>query len=89
MKKHAIDVDKDSRRVIILTPNKEDHSWEDQKYFLVLNPNDGKNNNFLKESLKILRSFFEETRRGDYLHDELAQFKIDISESDYSDYAEY
>jgi hypothetical protein len=28
MLKHAIDVDKDSRRVVIITPNKNDHSSE-------------------------------------------------------------
>ena len=38
MLKHAIEVDTDSRRVIIVTPFKDDHMDEDDKYFLVVNP---------------------------------------------------
>lgn len=36
--KHAIEVDRDSRRVLIVTPTYDDHRHEDEKYFLVLRP---------------------------------------------------
>ena len=36
--KHAIEVDRDSRRVMIVTPTYDDHRHEDEKYFLVLRP---------------------------------------------------
>lgn len=36
--KHAIEVDKDSRRVVIITSTYEDHHYEDEKYFLVIKP---------------------------------------------------
>lgn len=50
MLKHAIDVDKDTRRVIIVTPNKNDHSRQHENYFLVLKPklNQSKNSNYLR-----------------------------------------
>ena len=36
--KHAIQVDQESRRVIIITPSYDDHLYEDDKYFLVIRP---------------------------------------------------
>jgi hypothetical protein len=36
----------------------------------------------------MLRSFLEESNR-DFIHDELSQLKIDIEESDYSDFSDY
>ena len=80
MLKHAIDVDKDTRRVIIVTPNKNDHSSEYENYFLVLKPklNQGKNSNYLREHLRFMKTLFEANTNRDTLHDELYQLKIDI-----------
>lgn len=58
MNKHAIEVDKDSRRVVIITPSKLDHNWFDEKYFIVLNPKRGGKHNFLKDNLRILKNLF-------------------------------
>lgn len=49
--KHAIEVDRDSRRVLIVTPTYDDHRHEDEKYFLVLRPKP-EEPNFLKHWLK-------------------------------------
>ena len=49
--KHAIQVDQESRRVIIITPSHDDHTYEDEKYFLVIRPNTRKLD-FLKNSLR-------------------------------------
>jgi hypothetical protein len=80
MLKHAIDVDKDTRRVIIVTPNKNDHSSEHENYFLVLKPkmNKCKNSNYLREHLRFMKTLFETNTNRDTLHDELYQLKIDI-----------
>jgi hypothetical protein len=56
MLKHAIDVDKDTRRVIIITPNRDDHSSEHDNYFLVVKPKGGKHGQFLKDQLRILKN---------------------------------
>lgn len=78
MMKHAIDVDKESRRVIIITPSKKDHNWEDEKYFLIQNPKNGNNKNLLKDCLRNVKTLVEENESFDTLHDELAQLKIDV-----------
>lgn len=56
--KHAIQVDQDTHRVIIMTPTYEDHFYEDDKYFLVLRPKI-QEINFLKNTLKTLKNFIE------------------------------
>lgn len=76
--KHAIGVDKESCRVIIVTPSKKDHNWEDEKYFLIQNPKNGKNKNLLKDCLRNIKTLVEENESYDTLHDELAQLKIDV-----------
>lgn len=36
--KHAIEVDRETRRVMIITPNREDHRHEFDQYFLIMKP---------------------------------------------------
>ena len=54
--KHAIQVDQETFRVIIMTPTHEDHTYEDDKYFLVLKPKI-QEINFLKNTVKTLKTF--------------------------------
>lgn len=83
--KHAIDIDKESRRVVIVTPSKIDHNDEDEKYFLVQNPKGGKIKNLLKDCLRHIKTLVEHNDSMDTLHEELGQLKIDVEESDMSD----
>jgi REP element-mobilizing transposase RayT len=55
--------------VIIVTPSKKDHSYEDEKYFLVLNPKEGRNKNFLRESLRVIKNLIEYNENLDTLHE--------------------
>lgn len=67
---------------MIITPTKKDHNWEDEKYFLVQNPKGGKKKNFLRDCLRNIKKLVLENKNLDTLHDELAQLKIDVEESD-------
>lgn len=80
--KHAIQVDQDSRRVIILTPSYDDHTYEDERYFLVIRPRT-EELNFLKDTLKSIKSLVERNTDLNMLHDDLGNFKVDY-ESDWS-----
>lgn len=66
--KHAIEVDQESRRVVIVTPTYDDHRDEDEKYFLVLRPKTGEQQ-FLKTCLKLLKNFVEKNQNINNLHD--------------------
>lgn len=68
--KHAIEVDRDSRRVIIITSTDKDHHEEDEKYFLVLKPR-ADEWNFLKIWFKKIKNFVEQNQDLNNLHDEL------------------
>ena len=65
--KHAIEVDQDTRRVIIITPTHDDHTYEDDKYFLVLRPKT-EEMNYLKNTLKMLKHFIDENHDVNVLH---------------------
>lgn len=69
--KHAILVDQDSRRVIIITPSYDDHFYEDEKYFLVLRPKFG-DISYLRDILRRLKAFLESNQDINRLHEELA-----------------
>lgn len=56
--KHAIQVDEHTHRVIIITPTSEDHTQEDEKYFLILKPKP-QDINFLKKSFRTVKDFIE------------------------------
>lgn len=82
--KHAIQVDQNSQRVIIITSSYDDHTFEDEKYFLVLRPNTLETN-YLRDTLRMIKTFVEANKNLDMLHEELGEFKVNI-ESDWSDY---
>lgn len=54
--KHAIQIDQDTRRVIIVTPSREDHLQEDEKYFLILRPKTDELN-YLRKVFWLLKKF--------------------------------
>lgn len=56
--------------MIIVTPTHDDHTYEDDKYFLVLRPQK-EEINFLKNTFKTLKDFVEETEDINSLHDRL------------------
>ena len=82
--KHAINVDEHTHRVIIMTPTYEDHTYEDDKYFLVAKTKT-QEINFLKNTYRTVKKFIDETEDINLMHDELAELKVNL-ESDWSDY---
>lgn len=69
--------------MVIITPSYSDHTYEDEKYFLVLKPKTGELN-FLRDSLRSIKCFVEGNSDLNMLHDELGDFKINV-ESDWSE----
>lgn len=79
-KKHASWVDSNTRRVMIVTPNREDYDEEDKKYFLVLNKL--KKHKLLKSALGLIRHVVEKVQSIDELHNEMDEVNAQM-ESEY------
>ncbi len=79
-KKHASWVDSNTRRVMIVTPNREDYDDEDKKYFLVLNKL--KKHKLLKSALGLIRHVVEKVQSIDELHNEMDEVNAQM-ESEY------
>ena len=65
-KKHPTWIDHNTRRVIILTPNKEDVDDDNRKYFLILNRI--QKNKLLRGTLSLLKQLLSRVNSVDELH---------------------
>lgn len=80
--KHPIDVDVNTKRVLIVTTDKNDHCEEDSQYFLTV----GKNKVELAYTAKMLNKLVSRNKDIDELHNELAYMKANIeSENEFFD----
>lgn len=73
--KHPTEVDFNTKRVIIATGSRHDHSEEDSKYFCVLG------HKTLVDLTKMLDKVIRNNQEIDELHNELAEMKLYV-ESD-------
>ena len=69
--------------MIIVTPTREDHLHEDEKYFLILRPKTDELN-YLRKVFWMFKNFVEEQHDVNTLHDQLGELKVNI-ESDWED----
>lgn len=67
--KHPTEVDCNTKRVVILTGNREDHLDEDSKYFLVIKQKE------LTDAVKTLNRIITKNRDVDELHNEMGDLK--------------
>lgn len=74
--KHPTEIDSNTKRIIILTPTRKDHTEEDSQYFLVVNKKG------LKDYSRALTEIINNNESIDDLHSEFVNWKIEM-ESDY------
>lgn len=74
--KHPTEVDSNTKRVIILTGCRHDHSEDDSQYFLVMKKKE------LKHYGRVLTNLINKNQDIDELHQEFARWTMEI-ESDY------
>lgn len=77
--KHAVEVDANTNRVIILTGTRRDHEEEDSKYFLVMRRKEQN----LGRTMRELNRLVNNNENVDELHNELGMLKVNFeSESE-------
>jgi hypothetical protein len=85
--KHTIDIDQNTRRVIILTPPSGNPS-NCEKYFLVLEPKPEEKGQ-LKNWLKKIQELIRDNRSIEKLHDELRDLKYNFDSGEESSHESY
>ena len=74
--KHPTEIDSNTKRIIILTATRKDHTEEDSQYFLVASKK------ALKDYSRALTELISRNQSIDDLHSEFVHWKIEM-ESDY------